>query len=62
MGLVTHSCDFSHSLSAAGGKVCPQNPDFMLGAMMPKTCDFGPLDAKCVQKYGLEVNDVQKFE
>jgi hypothetical protein len=27
-----HFCDFSHSLSVAGGKVCPQKPNFMLDA------------------------------
>ena len=55
-------CDFSHTLSAAGGNVCPQMPDFTLDSTVPKARDFGSLDAKCVQKYGLDVNDVQKFE
>jgi len=54
-------CDFSHTLSAAGGKVCPQMPDFTLGATAPKIRAVAPLEAKCVQKYRLDANDVQKY-
>ena len=32
-------CDFSHSLSAAGGKVCPQKHRFTLVEAGPKTRD-----------------------
>ena len=54
-------CDFSHTLSAPGGKVCPQKPAFTLAASTLKASDCGPLRAKCVQKYGLDANDVQKY-
>ena len=38
-----------------------KKPDFTLAAPTLKTCDFGPLEAKCVQKYRLDANDVQKY-
>jgi hypothetical protein len=60
MGLVTF-CDFSHSLSEAGGKVYPQKPDFTLDAMTPEASDLVPLEPLFVRKYKLDVNDVQKY-
>ena len=57
----SRSCDFSHTLSAAGGKVCPQNHRFTLVETSPKPRDCRPLEAKFVQKYGLDANDVQKY-
>jgi len=44
-----------------GSKVCPQKHHFTLGAEELKTCDFGLLEAKCVQKYRMDANDVQKY-
>jgi len=51
----------NHSLSADGGKVCPQKPDFGLDLMTPKVEDSVLLEAMCVRKFTLDANNVQKL-